>query len=101
MVLPLRPDGHPDAAGCNADPGCCRIRRFWAGEEDQHGRLEHRVGGVAGAHWVIDYDETTTADDQAPYRFDSHAFAPGEYVTVRDRLGAHTYRVVSVVPEGG
>ncbi|WP_245903698.1 hypothetical protein [Humitalea rosea] len=96
MLVPLRPDGHPDASGCRSSPTCCHIRRFWAGEPDRLGRLEHRAGGADGASWVIDYDETTATDDEAGYRFDIHAFVPGEYVTIRDRHGPHTFRVVAV-----
>jgi hypothetical protein len=36
----------------------------------------------------VDYDE-------AGYRFNAHAFIPGEYVTIRDPDDAHTFRVVS------
>lgn len=96
MLVPLRPDGHPDPAGFHAYPDRCRVRRFWSGENDRIGRLQHRAGGTGGAHWVIDYDETRADDDEAGYRFDAHAFTPGEYVTIRDGHGPHTFRVAAV-----
>ena len=92
MTVPLRADGHLEPR-----PGeGYSVRRFWAGEPDRIGVLKHRAGGVGGATWVIDYDETTEADDEAGYRFDFHVFVPGEYVTVADRHGTHTFRVASV-----
>jgi hypothetical protein len=36
-------------------------------------------------------------DDESGYRFGAHAFAPGEYVSIRDEAGElHTFRVLSV-----
>jgi hypothetical protein len=37
----------------------CRVRRFWAGEEER-GRLVHKRGGT----WAIDYDPKTEDDDE-------------------------------------
>jgi hypothetical protein len=51
---------------------------------------------------VFDYDETADYDDEAGYRFASHAFRPGEYVSIRDEDGdLHTFRVISVEPATG
>jgi hypothetical protein len=48
---------------------------------------------------VRDYDPDTTDDDEAGYRFGAHAFAPGEYVSIRGHEGeSHTFKVVSVEP---
>ncbi len=96
MMLPLRADGRPDHAGLHADPDRCRVRRFWAGEPDRIGRLQHRAGGAGGAHWVIDYDESRADDDEDGYRFVEHAFLAGEYVTIRHAREAHTFRVAAV-----
>ena len=75
----------------------CHVRRFWAGEEDQVGRLNYKPGGSEHAFWAFDYDPSTNADDEPGYRFGSHAFLPGEYVTIADHEGEqHTFRVVSV-----
>lgn len=94
MLVPLRPDGHLDAAGCLAAGS--QVRRFWADEPDRLGWLRHRAGGTGGATWVIDYDEMSSDDDEAGYRFDFRAFVPGEYVTIRDLHGSHTLRVDTV-----
>jgi hypothetical protein len=63
------------------------------------GRLAHKPGGAEHARWVFDYDSDSDTDDEAGYRFGAHAFAPGEYVSIRDQDGeTHTFQVVSVVP---
>jgi hypothetical protein len=58
----------------------------------------HKPGGAEHARWVFDYDGTAAEDEEAGYRFGSHAFRPGEYVTIRDEAGddMHTSLVVSV-----
>jgi len=77
-------------AGC-AGFGAARTKKF--------GRLTHKPGGVEHARWVFDYDPDTTDDDEAGYRFGVHAFAPGEYVSIRGHEGeSHTLKVVSVEP---
>lgn len=96
MRVPLHPDGHLDADGCLGQSGRFHVRRFWADEPDRIGRMQHRAGGAGGATWVIDYDEMAAEDDEAGYRFDLRAFVPGEYVTIRDAHGAHTFRVATV-----
>ena len=96
MLLPLRADGHPDPAILHGHTDHCRVRRFWAGEPDRIGLLRHRAGGASGAHWVVDYDENLADDDEDGYRFDNHAFIPGEYVTIRHAREDHTFRVAAV-----
>jgi hypothetical protein len=61
--------------------------------------LIHRAGGAGGATWVIDYDESSSDDDEPGYRLDIHSFVPGEYVTIREQDGAQTFRVEAVKPE--
>jgi hypothetical protein len=71
----------------------CRVRRFWAGEEER-GHLVHKRGGS----WAIDYNPKSDDDDEPGYRFDKHRFAPGEYVSLKEHDGhMRTFRVVSVV----
>ena len=98
FVAPLGPDGHIDVDLWGQHRDHCRVRRFWAGEEEV-GRLVHRPRGKAEARWVFDYDQSSEDDDEAGYRFGSHAFAPGEYVSIRDEDGElHTFQVISVEP---
>lgn len=93
IVAPLDASGHIDAAGWRAARNRCRIRRFWAGE-DEFGRLVHTRGGS----WAFHYDDSEDpADDEVGYRFADHAFEIGEYVSIRDEDGdVKTFRVVSV-----
>ena len=57
----------------------------------------HKPGGAEHARWVFDYDESRADDDEAGYRFGSHAFVPGEYVSITEDDGdVHTFRVISV-----
>lgn len=93
IVAPLDASGHIDPAGWRAARDRCRIRRFWAGE-DEFGRLVRMRGGS----WAFHYDDSDDpADDEVGYRFADHAFEIGEYVSIRDEDGdVKTFRVVSV-----
>jgi hypothetical protein len=96
FVAPLDGGGKIDLEAWRSHRANCRVRRFWAGEPDEHGVLVHRSGGKTGV-WSFDYDAARSDDDEAGYRFGDHSFAPGEYVSVRDEEGVlHTFRVVSV-----
>jgi hypothetical protein len=102
FVAPLDASGHIDAALWQKHRDHCRVRRFWGDEPDQVGRLVHKPGGKEHGRWVFDYDETAEYDDEAGYRFASHAFKVGEYVSIRDEDGdMHTFHVVSVEPATG
>jgi len=97
FVAPLDATGHIDPELWRRHRDLCRVRRFWQGEADEHGRLLHVSGGKEHARWVFDYADTSEHDDEAGYRFGAHAFAPGEYVSIRDEDGEmHTFQVVSV-----
>lgn len=98
IVAPLDAAGRLDLAAWREGRGACRVRRFWAGERDEHGHLAHRPGGAGGATWAIVYDPEQADDEEAGYRLGDHVFAPGEYVSIRDEEGVlHTFKVVSVV----
>jgi hypothetical protein len=98
FVAPLDANGHIDVALWQTHRDNCRVRRFWKGDDDQTGRLTHKPGGPEHARWVFDYNPKRVDDDEAGYRFGAHAFAPGEYVTIRDQDESHTFRVISVEP---
>ncbi|CUA94425.1 hypothetical protein [Pannonibacter indicus] len=95
FTAPLDETGHIDAVAWKTARDRCRVRRFWGGEEDEIGHLVHRPGGS----WAFRYDIDGDDDDEAGYRFGSHAFQPGEYVSIRDEDGElHTFQVVTVLP---
>jgi hypothetical protein len=99
FVAPLDSKGHIDPHLWQKYREHCGVRRFWSGADEEIGRLAHKPGGAEHARWVFDYDPDTTDDDEAGYRFGVHAFAPGEYVSIRGHEGeSHTFRVVSVEP---
>lgn len=96
FVAPLDAKGHIDSELWRLHRDHCRVRRFW-GDEEEVGRLVHKPGGQEHARWVFDYDQTAEDDDEAGYRFGTHAFTPGEYVSIRDEDGeTHTFRITSV-----
>jgi hypothetical protein len=99
FIAPLDAHGHIDPDLWRKHRDHCGVRRFWAGEDDQHGRLVHKPGGTEHARWIFDYDESGDEDDEAGYRFADHVFRPGEYVSIRDEDGElHTFQVASVEP---
>jgi len=71
----------------------CRVRRFWATEPDMVGHIVHRTGG-----WAFHYDiHGDPGHDEPGYRFDQHAFLPGEYVSILEQDGVlRTFFVASV-----
>jgi hypothetical protein len=100
FTAPLDANRYIDLAQWKVLKDFCRVRRFWDGEEDQSGRLVYKPGGSAHAFWAFDYDPNSNDDDEPGYRFGSHAFLPGEYVTIKGHDGEqHTFRVVSVVEQ--
>jgi len=94
FVGPLDADGLLDQKAWRQHREACRVARFRPGKPDDLGHLIHRAGG----HWAFRYDISGDHDDEAGYHFAEEKFEPGEYVSITDEGGTHTYRVVSVVP---
>ena len=93
FTAPLDQTCHIDAATWKKEREHCRVRRFWGDEEEEIGHLIHRPGGS----WAFHYDIDGEDDDEAGYRFGTHAFNPGEYVSIKDEDGdLHTFQVVTV-----
>jgi hypothetical protein len=99
FVAPLDDQGRIDPAGWRDHKALCVVHRFWGDEKPETGHLIHRAGGAAGATWIFDYDGSAESDDEAGFRFQDHAFRPGEYVSLRDGDGEmHTFKVATVTP---
>jgi hypothetical protein len=99
FIAPLDPQGRIDPILWKKYRDYCRVRRFWEGEDDEIGRLVHKPGGAEHARWVFDYNPDGDDDDEAGYRFGTHAFLPGEYVSISAPNGKlHTFRVILVNP---
>jgi hypothetical protein len=80
VVAPLDADALIDSAAWRKYRGHCGVRRFW-GAEDETGRLVHKLGGHA--RWIFDHDEIARRR-RGRLCFGSHAFRPGEYVSIRN-----------------
>lgn len=93
ILAPLSAEGHLDVETALAHRDACRVTRIRRGVEPEHGYLRRRPGGS----WAFHYDFDDGGDDDDPgYRLGEHRFVPGEYVTIQEDEGAHTYRVISV-----
>lgn len=95
LVAPLDAEGHLDAAAWRGLRSRCRVRRFWAGADDEIGHLAHH-----GSGWAFHYDIAGDASTDEPgWRLASHRFRVGEYVSIREQDGTlRTFRVVDVRP---
>ena len=93
LTAPLDREGRLDVDAARAHRDACRVVRFREGQDTQEGFLRRRPGGS----WAFHYEFGSGAEDDDPgYRLGEHRFSPGEYVTIEEDEGAHTYRVVSV-----
>ncbi|MBV1698912.1 MAG: hypothetical protein KGK33_12745 [Hyphomicrobiales bacterium] len=96
FVAPLDANAHIDAALWRKHREQCGVRRFW-GDDQEYGHLVHKPGGPEHARWMFDYAGRAADGDEGGYRFGTHAFRPGEYVSIGDHAGdMHTFRVVAV-----
>ena len=94
FTAPLSDDGQILAAEWRASREACRVKRFWRGEPDEIGHLIHKPGGSWAFHYDIHGDED---DDETGYRFQTHRFDTGEYVSIREHDDIErTFRVISV-----
>lgn len=95
VLAPLDSDGRLDIETAREHREECRVTRFHAGRDRDEGYLRRRPGGS----WAFHYDFEDGAEDDDPgYRLGDHRFVSGEYVTIQEDEGAHTYRVIKVEP---
>ena len=97
FIAPIDDNGHIVVEAWKTTRDRCRVKRFWAGEADEVGHIVRRPGGS----WAFHYDIHGSHEaDEGGYRFDSHAFKPGEYVSIREHDGElRTFKVMSVVEQ--
>jgi len=94
FTAPLTDDGHLDQEGWHKAHDRCAVRRFWAAEAEEHGRLVHR-----GSGWYFHYDGLEAGEDEPIFKFDRHTFRDGDYVSVTEHDGVQRpFKVVSVRP---
>lgn len=95
FVAPLTDDGRLDLDGWRESRADCTVRRFWAGEDDEHGHLVHHRGD----DWAFRYVGMSEDDEEPIFRFGRHRFAVGEYLSITEHDGVQrTFRVAEVVP---
>ena len=93
ILMPLTGEGLIDGDVATAHKDQCRVRRFRPGKNDLIGLLLRGPGG----RWAFDYDDASSSDDEAGYRFGDERFILGEYVSIREDDGQmHTFRVTRV-----
>ena len=93
MIAPLDAEGRLDADTWRNFKQDCRVVRFHAVEDKEEGYLRRRPRGS----WAFHYEfEDGGEDDDPAYRLGEHRFVDGEYVTVEEDEGVHTYRVAQV-----
>lgn len=89
---PLDATGHLDPATWPEVKSLCVVKRFEKGVVKETGLLIRTRGGK----WVFSY-EPGDEDDESIFKFSSHVFKPGEYISVTEHDGGQrTFRVVSV-----
>jgi hypothetical protein len=94
FIAPLNTQSHIDVDSWKTLRGRCRVRRFWGKEPEEVGHVVHKHGRTWAFHYDIHGDATR---DETGFRFDSHSFVPGEYVSIQEQNGIRrTFRVHSV-----
>lgn len=89
---PLDNTGHLDAAVWREEKSLCVVRHFEKGVETEKGLLIRTQGGK----WVFSYAPGND-DDEPIFKFSSHAFKPGEYVSITEHDGQlRTFRIAWV-----
>ncbi len=92
IVIPLDRNGRIDAALWKTHRDLCRVVHYRSGEEHDIGHLVRQPGG----QWKIRYDIQGDEEGAAGYNFADERFTVGEYVSIIEDDGTHTYRVITV-----
>jgi hypothetical protein len=91
LIAPLDTDDRIDAAGWARDKNHCAVIRYRPGEEPMHGQLVK-----VGKGWRFRYGEEKNEADELGYHFADERFMIGEYVSIAEADGMHTYRIAAV-----
>jgi hypothetical protein len=61
--------------------------------------LLHRAGGATGATWLFHYDGQDQEREEKGVHLETHRFAEGEYISLRDAEGRlDTFKIVLMRP---
>lgn len=92
FTAPLDAGGHLDLEEWKRQKDLCSVRRFWGGEDDEQGLLIQTKRNV----WAFSYAPGED-DDEPVFRFDTHVFRAGEYVSITEHDGVtRPFKVVFV-----
>jgi len=95
FIAPIDDKGYIDGGSWKKHRELCRVKRFWGDGEDEVGHLIRKPGGAWAFHYDVNGD---VDDDETGYRFQSHPFRIGEYVSINEHDDVlRTFRVVSVL----
>ena len=99
IVAPVDATGHLDSKEWRKLRTQCRVRRFWPDESDRLGMLLHHAGGASIATWRIHYDGQAQECEEKGVHLDTHRFAEGEYLSLRDEHGhLNTFKIARMRP---
>ena len=87
IIAPIDAAGHLDSREWTKLKEQCRVRRFRPEEGERRGMLLRRAGGASGATWLIHYDALNRECEEKGVHFETHRFAEGEYISLRDATG--------------
>ena len=89
---PLDATGNLDKSAWPHEREFCTVKKFEHGVEAESGVLLHTRGGK----WVFSYKKGDE-DDESIFRMSSHAFIPGEYLSITEHDGVQrTFRIDSI-----
>jgi len=82
LHAPLTEEGLLDEDEWRSHKKQATVRRFWEGEDDEHGHLIH----TRHRTWAFSY--APGEDDDTPFfHLETHKLAPGEYVSIKEQDG--------------
>lgn len=94
LVAPINSEGLLDEAAWRSDKSKAYVRRFWDGEDEEHGHLIH----TRHRTWAFSY-APGEGDDEPIFHLESHRLAEGEYVTITETDGtALPFRISAMAP---
>jgi hypothetical protein len=91
LTMPLDEQDRLDVKTAQQHRDALTVVRMRHDAEPVRGVLQRRPGGS----WALHYEgsEARPEDDDPAYRLEQHRFTVGEYVTIMEEDGEHTYRV--------
>lgn len=92
LVIPLDETGRIDPTLWKSHRQLRRVVHYRSGKEHDIGHMVRRSGG----QWAFCYDIKGDEDDAAGYHLSDEHFLAGEYVSIAENDGSHTYRVITV-----